>query len=78
MQLDPALEAARKRKLTALREKRDTGKANELLDQIEQAARSDENLLPLFIECGQHDLTLGEICGALLVVWGEYQLLVWG
>jgi hypothetical protein len=25
----------------------------------------------------RHDLTLGEICGALRKVWGEYQPPVW-
>ena len=28
--------------------------------------------MPLFIECVEHDLTLGEICNALRKVWGEY------
>jgi methylmalonyl-CoA mutase N-terminal domain/subunit len=34
--------------------------------------------MPLFIECVQHDLTLGEMCGVLRKVWGEYQPPVWG
>ena len=33
----------------------------------------DENLMPLLIECVENDLTLGEICGVLRQVWGEYQ-----
>jgi methylmalonyl-CoA mutase N-terminal domain/subunit len=31
-----------------------------------------ENLMPLFIECVENDITLGEICNTLRVVWGEY------
>jgi methylmalonyl-CoA mutase, N-terminal domain len=30
------------------------------------------NLMPLFIECVENDITLGEICNTLRVVWGEY------
>lgn len=78
MKLDPAIEASRKQKLSELRKERDTQKVNELLARLDQEARGDENLVPLFIECVQHDMTLGEICGALRAVWGEYQPPVWG
>ncbi len=30
------------------------------------------NFMPLFIECVEHDVTLGEICNTLRSVWGEY------
>ncbi len=33
--------------------------------------------MPLLIECVEHDMTLGEICGVLREVWGEYQSLAW-
>jgi methylmalonyl-CoA mutase N-terminal domain/subunit len=29
--------------------------------------------MPLFIECVEEDVTLGEICGVLRTVWGEYR-----
>jgi methylmalonyl-CoA mutase N-terminal domain/subunit len=77
MKLDPAIEAARRTALAELRAGRDGQKASELLAQLEKTAREDENLMPLFIECVQHDLTLGEICGVLRDVWGEYQPPVW-
>jgi len=32
-----------------------------------------ENLMPLFIEAVEGHATLGEICGALREVWGEYR-----
>ena len=31
-----------------------------------------ENLMSLFIECVENDVTLGEICNTLRGVWGEY------
>lgn len=70
--VDPAIEAAQCARLKALRQKRDATKAQELLGQLEKAASSDDNLLPLFITCVENDLTLGEICGVLRRVWGEY------
>jgi methylmalonyl-CoA mutase N-terminal domain/subunit len=33
--------------------------------------------LPLMIHCLEQKLTLGEICGVLRTVWGEYQPPVW-
>ncbi|MBN1538398.1 MAG: methylmalonyl-CoA mutase family protein [Anaerolineales bacterium] len=71
-QVDPEIEAAQCARLKALRQKRNAEKAQEMLGQLDKAARSDENLLPVFIACVENDLTLGEICGVLRAVWGEY------
>jgi methylmalonyl-CoA mutase N-terminal domain/subunit len=46
---------------------------NDLLGHLESAARGTENLMPLFVACVEHDVTLGEICGVLRGVFGEYQ-----
>ena len=43
-----------------------------LLEKLKAAASGTENLMPLFIECVENDITLGEICNTLRVVWGEY------
>jgi methylmalonyl-CoA mutase N-terminal domain/subunit len=55
-----------------LRESRDQRIAAELLGKLENLARGTENLIPVFIECVEHDITLGEICNTLRGVWGEY------
>lgn len=73
LQVDPALEAAARQRLAALRQRRDAARAGELLGQLETAARGSQNLMPLFIECVENNVTLGEICGGLRRVWGEYQ-----
>ncbi len=78
MQVDPAIEAAQGKKLNTLRAERDDQKAQHLLACLHDSARTEENILPLIITCVEHDLTLGEICGALRAVWGEYQPPVWG
>jgi len=72
LRVDPAIELAQKVKLKELREGRRQERAAGLLGQLEQAARGTENLTPLFIECVENDITLGEICNTLRKVWGEY------
>ena len=78
LKVDPAIEAQQVARLADLRASRDENKAKELMAQIESCARSEENLMPLFITCVENELTLGEICGVLRKVWGEYQPPVWG
>lgn len=73
LEVDPAIEATQRVRLAQLRERRDGQQANSILDQLTQAAKNDESLMPLFIEAVEASLTLGEICGRLRQVWGEYQ-----
>jgi len=72
LQVDPAIEEGQLARLASVRSRRDASKASELLTRLEAAARGSENLLPVFIECVEHDLTLGEICNVLRGLWGEY------
>src|SRR3990172_5108493 len=71
--VDPAIEADQCRRLMEIRARRPAARVNELLAQLESTARSNQNLVPLFIECVQNDITLGEICGVLRSIWGEYR-----
>lgn len=73
LEVNPQLEARQRQQLAALRKARDHQRVQHLLDQLERAARGTENLLPLFIECVENDVTLGEICGRLRLLWGEYR-----
>jgi methylmalonyl-CoA mutase, N-terminal domain len=77
LKVDPAVEQAQCAMLTALRSQRDNLKANDLLSQLDSAARGESNLMPLFIECVENDLTLGEICAVLRRVFGEYHSPAW-
>jgi methylmalonyl-CoA mutase N-terminal domain/subunit len=72
LKVDPAIEIGQKAKLKELRETRDSKLVEELLGKLKAAASGTENLMPLFIECVENDITLGEICNTLRVVWGEY------
>ncbi len=73
LKVDPAIEAESRDRLAALRARRDGTRVCELLTHLTHAASRSENLMPLFIECVENDITLGEICNVLRGVWGEYQ-----
>jgi methylmalonyl-CoA mutase N-terminal domain/subunit len=72
LRVDPAIEASQRVRLKELRETRDQRLAEELLGKLKSAAGGTENLMPIFIECVDNDITLGEICNTLRVIWGEY------
>jgi methylmalonyl-CoA mutase N-terminal domain/subunit len=78
LKVNPQIEAEQHARLASLRESRDNSKVSELKTRLEAAAKSDINLMPIFITCVESDMTLGEICGVLRSVWGEYQPPVWG
>ena len=72
LKVDPAIELRQKARLKELREGRNQERVTELLGKLKVAAAGTENLMPLFIECVENDITLGEICNTLRGVWGEY------
>ncbi len=71
--VDPAIESQQRERLAELRAHRDSERVSALMARIESAAQESENLMPLFIEAVENDVTLGEICGVLRGVWGEYR-----
>jgi methylmalonyl-CoA mutase, N-terminal domain len=74
LKVDPAVEQNQRRHLSQLRARRDSARVSEQLSRIEAAARtSGTPMMPLFIEAVEAECTLGEICGVLRSVWGEYQ-----
>jgi len=58
-------------RLEQVRQERDNAKVQHLLRLLEEAARSDANLMPVFIECVENYVTLGEMCNVLRRVFGE-------
>ena len=77
LRADPSIEVDQCQRLAELRKRRDQTRVHEMLTQLETAAHGDENLIPIFIESVENDVTLGEICETLRQVWGEYQPPVW-
>ena len=74
LRVDPAVQEAQVRRLAELRRTRDNRRVREVLRRLEAAAR-DPNapLMPLFIEAVEAYATMGEICGVLREVFGEYE-----
>ena len=73
LKIDPRIETEQRDRLAALRAGRDNAQVDRLLERLEIAARGDENMMPIIIECVENNLTLGEICGRLRKIWGEYR-----
>ena len=73
LKIDPKIESEQRERLAALRAGRDNVLVESLLDRLEKAAQGDDNMMPIIIECVENKLTLGEICGRLRKVWGEYR-----
>lgn len=71
--VDPVLEVNRNHQVMKYKEERDSGKVVELLNALDNQAGKKENLMPLLITCVENEVTLGEICGTLRRIWGEYQ-----
>ncbi|MCF6192300.1 MAG: methylmalonyl-CoA mutase family protein [Candidatus Hydrothermae bacterium] len=59
-------------RLEAFRARRDRDALNRALDQLRDAARGTDNLMPPILEAVRQQATLGEIAGALRDVWGTY------
>jgi methylmalonyl-CoA mutase N-terminal domain/subunit len=70
--IDPAIETEARARLAKLRATRDNARVAELRARLESAAKGSENLMPLFVECVENKMTLGEVCNTLRGVWGEY------
>lgn len=73
LKVDLSVGEQQKCKLKALRSRRDNVRVNKTLEDLKKAAGTDENLMPYILECVKCYCTLGEICGVLREVFGEYQ-----
>ncbi len=73
LRVDPAVGQRQVQRLNALRQRRDQARVHALLGRLREAARGSDNVMPVMIECVEAYATLGEICGALRDVFGEYQ-----
>ena len=60
-------------RLKKVREERDQNKVERALEQLRKAAEGEENLMPYILEAVKAYATLGETCGVLREVFGEYK-----
>jgi methylmalonyl-CoA mutase, N-terminal domain len=73
LKVDDAIEKNQVERVRAVREKRHSAKAQEVLASLRSSAQMDENLLPKILDCVESYVTVGEISHTLRSVWGEYQ-----
>jgi len=73
LRVDPVLEENQRRKLSQLKQERDTLAVSGSLDRLKEAAAGTGNLMPPILEAVRAYATLGEICDVLRDVFGEYQ-----
>lgn len=73
LKVDPTVGKLQAKKLEEVKSSRDNIKVKTSLEALRKAAQGGENLMPPIIESVKAYATLGEICGVLREVFGEYQ-----
>ena len=73
LKVNPEVGRRQVEELKKLKEERDNHKVKENLKSLEKAAKTDENLIPLILDCVKSYATLGEICDVLRSIFGEYK-----
>ncbi len=73
LRVDPESEREQVGRLKAFKENRDQELVDKRLEEIRQAAQGSDNLLPVLREALKDRCSLGEVCGAMRDVFGEYQ-----
>ena len=69
---NPQALAAQRKSLEALKQERDAVQVQERLEALRRAANGTDNVMPYMLDAIKVYATLGEICGTLREVWGEY------
>jgi (2R)-ethylmalonyl-CoA mutase len=73
MTVDPAAEREQVERLTTWRAQRDAAAVRSALSALEDAARSEANIMPASIDCARAGVTTGEWGQVLREVFGEYR-----
>ncbi len=73
LRISHEVERAQVAELTRRRAVRDGAAVEAAVARLGAAARTEENLVPLILDAVRAEATLGEVCGALREVFGEYR-----
>jgi methylmalonyl-CoA mutase, N-terminal domain len=74
LEMDKEGEKRQLERLSRLRRERDNELLSVKLEALRQAANGKENLMPFIMEAVSAYGTLGEVCGVLRTVFGEFRL----
>jgi len=73
LQISKEVEAKQKERLAKLKETRNKAKVEECLNEIDNAARNNINLMPIFVKAAENYVTLGEMVNVLKEPFGIYE-----
>jgi len=73
LRVDPESERQQVERLKSFKADRDGSVVEQRLEEIRTAARGTDNLLPVLRAALKDRCTMGEACGAMRDVFGEYQ-----
>ncbi len=73
LRVDPAVEKKQIERLNAIKRKRNSMKVSSVLNELRHVAEGEENLMPVILQAVKEYASLGEICGVLREVFGEYK-----
>lgn len=74
LRVDASAGEFQKNKLAKVKAERDNAKVQEELAKLEKAAEDESvNLMPVILDCVRAYCSIGEICGVLRKVFGEYK-----
>ena len=73
MKMDESAEQRQIERLKKLRKERDNARVQKTLKELKEAAIEGENLVLPCMAAVKAYATVGEICGVLRKLWGEYR-----
>ena len=76
LKVDALAEQEQIKRLHSVRKKRDNKDVQAALQRLKEVARTDENTVPVIMECVEAYSTLGEICSVLSDVFGQHQEII--
>ena len=73
LRVDPESEREQLDRLAAFKADRDGALVEQRLEELREAARGTENLVPFIRVALKDRASMGEVCGAMQDVFGKYQ-----
>ncbi|MBC8035071.1 MAG: methylmalonyl-CoA mutase, partial [Chitinophagaceae bacterium] len=71
--IDDSIQQIQIQKLDHLRRNRNPAKCDSILQELNDRASGDENIMPVVLDAVEHNCSLGEIADTLREVYGEYK-----
>lgn len=76
LRVDPIVGEMQKKKIVDVKASRNNEATNATLDALRKACQGTENVMPFILAAVKEYATLGEICGVMREVFGEYEQAV--